>query len=337
MASYEHAQAELRAPLPKNPPLADLVRLATLAANSHNSQPWRFVLGAHGIDIMPDFSRRTPVIDPDDHHLSVSLGCAAENLLIAANALGRPAVMAFDVATQGIAIDLANATPRADPLYAAICARQSTRSVYDGRAVPAADLNKLAAAARIDGVTCLIITDKIQCETVLDYLIQANSSQMDNPAFITELKSWIRFNPAQALAMRDGLFTKTTGNAGVPTWLGEAMFRFMFNKADESKKYTAQVRSSSGIAVFIGDKADKNHWVKVGRSFQRFALQATVLGVRHAHLNQIVEIPAVRTAFAKWLGIGDNRPDLVVRFGMAPPMPMSMRRLGSAVIARPNL
>ena len=28
-----------------------------------------------------DFSRRTPVVDPDDHHLFVSLGCATETLL----------------------------------------------------------------------------------------------------------------------------------------------------------------------------------------------------------------------------------------------------------------
>lgn len=39
----------------------DLVRQATLAASSHNTQPWKFRLLADGIDILPDFSRRRPV------------------------------------------------------------------------------------------------------------------------------------------------------------------------------------------------------------------------------------------------------------------------------------
>jgi hypothetical protein len=106
----------------------------------------------------------------------------------------------------------------------------------------------------------------------------------------------------------------------------------VFKKDAENKKYAAQMRSSAGVAVFIGDKVDKDHWVRVGRSFQRFALQATALGIRHAMVNQPVEVPAVRAEFARWLGIGDMRPDLVVRFGYAPPMPMSIRRPARAVI-----
>jgi hypothetical protein len=43
-------------------------------------------------------------------------------------------------------------------------------------------------------------------------------------------------------------------------------------------------------------------------------------------------VPGVRRDFAHWLGIGDARPDLVVRFGYAPPMPMSMRRPARAII-----
>lgn len=72
--------------------------------------------------------------------------------------------------------------------------------------------------------------------------------------------------------------------------------------------------------------------LQVGRSFERFALQATVLGVRHAHLNMPIEVPEVRRAFADWLGIPGRRPDLVIRFGRPLPMLMSMRRPVDAVI-----
>jgi hypothetical protein len=61
----------------------ELVRCATLAPSSHNTQCWKFAIGANGrlITLLPDLARRCPAVDPDDHHLFVSLGCAAENLV----------------------------------------------------------------------------------------------------------------------------------------------------------------------------------------------------------------------------------------------------------------
>jgi hypothetical protein len=58
----------------------------------------------------------------------------------------------------------------------------------------------------------------------------------------------------------------------------------------QNGKYARLVRSSAGIAVFVGPVNDKAGWIAVGRSCERFALQATALGVRTAHLNQPVEV-----------------------------------------------
>ena len=66
----------------------ELVRQATLAASSHNTQPWKFRIAERSIRILPDLTRRTPIVDPDDHHLFVSLGCATENLVQAAAGRG---------------------------------------------------------------------------------------------------------------------------------------------------------------------------------------------------------------------------------------------------------
>ena len=63
-----------RAALAADPELRGLIRYATLAPNGHNAQPWRFRAQDGGIAILPDLTRRTPVVDPDDHHLFVSLG-----------------------------------------------------------------------------------------------------------------------------------------------------------------------------------------------------------------------------------------------------------------------
>jgi hypothetical protein len=193
----------------------------------------------------------------------------------------------------------------------------------------------LKAAARMEGVAVTLVTDAPRREAVLDFLVRGNGTQMDDPLFVRELHDWIRFNTGQALATDDGLFSRCSGNPTTPTWIGKRFFGMLFTKDAETKKYVDQMRSSAGIAVFIGDKADKDHWTRVGRSFQRFALQATVLGIRHAMVNQPIEVPGVRAEFARWLGIGDQRPDLVVRFGFAPPMPMSMRRPARSVIIAP--
>ncbi|MBS9402255.1 hypothetical protein KG088_01260 [Halomonas sp. TRM85114] len=51
-----------------------LIRYATLTPSGHNTQCWRFRVEEGAISILPDLTRRTPVVDPDDHHLHVSLG-----------------------------------------------------------------------------------------------------------------------------------------------------------------------------------------------------------------------------------------------------------------------
>ena len=340
MRAYLDATAKLRATLARDPALAELVRCATLAPNGHNTQPWRFAPGTGSVRILADFSRRTPVVDPDDHHLYVSLGCAAENLALAARHHGIDCTLLSRSDVDGTAIDCmldatrqtaADARDRA--LFAAIPLRQSTRSVYDGTTVSAADLAQLDAAARVEGVDVALITEPAKREAVLAQVIAGNSAQMDDPAFVAELLAWIRFDAASALRKGDGLFAACSGNPVLPDWLGRRMFGLAFRKSSENDKYAAQIRSSAGIAVFVGARADHEHWIRVGRSFQRFALQATALGLRHAHINQPVEVPAIRSAFARWLGVGERRPDLVIRFGRAPTLPMSMRRPVAAVLA----
>jgi hypothetical protein len=115
-AAYAAALAESRAPATAAAAAQRaLVRHGAMAANGHNAQPWRFALQDGAIEVRPDRARRTPVVDPDDHHLHASLGCAVENMVPAAPSLGLHA--------EG-------------PLSAAIPRRQSSRTEYDGAALP---------------------------------------------------------------------------------------------------------------------------------------------------------------------------------------------------------
>lgn len=326
MRRYDEAARMIREP--GHAGLVDCVRYATLAPNGHNTQPWRFALSARSVDILPDLSRRTPVVDPDDHHLWASLGCAAENFLIAARAQSLHGDVRFDPAGQGrLVLALDRGPAGTDHLFEAVTRRQSTRSMYDGRPVAAANLQALEEAARLEGVRIIYILDKPRLETTLEHVVAGNTAQMQDAAFVRELKHWLRFNGGQALDTGDGLYSAASGNPTLPGWLADLLFPLVFRTGSENDKYARQIRSSSGIAVFVSAKDDREHWVKAGRAYQRFALKATALGIAQAFVNQPVEVAPLRGAFAQWLGLGPHeRPDLVVRFGHAAPLPMSLRR-----------
>jgi hypothetical protein len=316
-----------RAPSDAAAARVELVRYATLAPSSHNTQCWKFRLGEQSVSILPDYQRRCPIVDPDDHHLFVSLGCATENLVQAAAAMGFRGDAVFVAGTQeSIDVSLARDAERRTHLFEAIPRRQSTRGEFDGKPLSNDELRLLEAAGSGSGVRAHLFTDRQAMESVLDFVVQGNTAQMRDPAFVRELRDWIRFDGAEAARLGDGLFAGSSGNPVVPGWLGRLMFDFFFSEAAENDKYARQVRSSSGIAVFVADRADKSHWIEVGRAFQRFSLQATAMNVRTAHLNQPVEVEALRAQFAKSIGIPGERPDLVIRFGRGPEMPRSLRR-----------
>ena len=310
----------------------ELVRYATLAPSSHNTQCWRFAVTNTGIAILPDWTRRTPAVDPDDHHLFVSLGCAAENLVQAALAHGLAGEVRVDTATDAVRITLAPTAARATPLFRAIAERQCTRGDFDGQPLSVDDIRLLERAGTSSSVRLLLLTERPAVERVLDYVVQGNTAQMADAAFVKELKSWIRFNGSDAVRTADGLFSVASGNPSLPAWLGDLAFNFLFTTKSENEKYALQIRSSAGIAVFVGQGADKASWVDVGRCYERFALQATALGIRNAFLNQPVEVPAVRSPFAAAMGLAGQRPDLVVRFGRGPTLPRSLRRPVQAVL-----
>jgi len=312
----------------------ELVRYASLAANSHNTQPWQFRLADRAILVLPDPSRRLLVVDPDDHHVFASLGCAVENIAQAARAFGLQAVPTYDVDAHGIRVDLDTAPRNRTNLFDAIPFRQSTRAVYDGRSVPPEHLRLLEEAGSGDGVRMLLFTERKHCDEILSYLVAGNSAQLDDGAFVQELESWVRFSYREALSTQDGLFSKASGNPVLPGWIGRLIFSQVFTKGAENRKYESQLKSSAGIVVFVSDKNEPACWAEAGRCSQRFALQATALGLRHAFINQPVEVPAVRGQFATYLGIGSRRPDLMMRFGYGPDLPKSLRRPLDQVIHR---
>ncbi len=334
MEDYGASVAATRRALAERPEMRDFVRYATLAPNGHNTQPWRFRVNERQISIVPDFARRTPIVDPDDHHIFVSVGAAAENLALAAAARGRTGEAIFSAAGDGsVDFTFGEARTPEPALFGAITRRQSTRAEYDGRAVGGRDLQLLANAAETPGVDLVLITDRTQLDRVRDLVLAGNSAQLADPAFVRELKSWIRFSPRNAMTSGDGLFASASGNPALPHWLGSHLFDITFNADAENDKYARQIRSSAGLAVFVSEHDDKDHWARAGRACQRFALQATALGMKHAFVNQPVEVASLRPDLAALVGLPGRRPDIVMRFGYGAALPFSARRSVDAVLA----
>jgi hypothetical protein len=332
-ATYDEAVKLVWRPLDRSGGVQEIVRAGTLGANSHNTQPWRFTISSGLITIRPDFGRRCPAVDPDDHHLFASLGCLIENMVQAATTLGYRAEVTVDGANQErIAIAIEQSQPSSNELANVITKRQCTRAEYDSRTVSAEDLNKIGAAGTMGGVECLLVTERHRMDAILDYVVQGNTAQMRDRAFMTELVTWIRFNDSMATEFLDGLSARSSGNPSLPAWIARRLLPFVMTEKGENDKYAKQIRSSAGIAVFAAASNDRAGWVAAGRAYQRFALQATALDIRQAFLNQPVEVPSLRPQIASYLGIGNRRPNLIVRFGRGPTLPQSLRRPVHAVV-----
>jgi hypothetical protein len=261
------------------------------------------------------------------------LGCATENFAQAALANGLSALAHYEPTGAGAVVASLEATQAvSSPLFHAISERQCTRGDYDGKPLSAEELRLLEHAGTSTDVRLLFLTERTAMEMVLAYVVAGNTAQMNNAAFVDELKAWIRFSADEATRTGDGLFSGASGNPAMPRWLGSRFMGVFFTPKSENERYARQIRNSAGIAVFVSGASDRAHWVQVGRCYERFALQATALGIRNAFLNQPVEVGSIRPQFASALGLGNQRPDLVVRFGRGPSTPLSMRRPVQAVL-----
>ena len=98
----------------------------------------------NAIEIHPDYARSLLVIDPDHRELWISLGCALENLAVAARASGYAPEVTYPEQSDFI-------------------------SEYDGQPVKTSDLDQVQALPLEPGVALRFITTPTEMETILDY------------------------------------------------------------------------------------------------------------------------------------------------------------------------
>ena len=315
--------------------LLKILKYAAKAPSGHNTQPWIFKTGDDSITISPDFTRALPVVDPDNHALYISLGCALENLIIAANEFNFLAETEFtgDERQPAITVKL-TAVPetKKSGLFDHIVKRQVTRGKFKPEKVPQSLLSELFEDT--EGVHVKLFLSEEETESLAPYIIGGNTLQFGNREFVSELVSWVRFSEKEVMRKGDGIWSGSMGMPDTGRFLGNLIMKNFVSAASEEKRLRKLIRASAGFAMFMVEKNDPFHWIRLGQSFQRFGLITTKNNIRHAHLNMPCEELQVREKMIRDFNLGVLTPLLLVRFGYSEPMPYSFRRNLSTMLER---
>jgi hypothetical protein len=318
----------------------EIIKYAAMAPSGHNAQPWKFFVSQDSIVIFPDYSRTLPVVDPDDREMFISLGCALENLIIAAEHFGYRAEVNYNLEIQyqeRITVFLKSDSAAANSLFEQIERRQTTRNEYNGNKVPNNELEYIKNNIFCREVGVHFLIEKESINKIIELVKKGNIHQFGDERFMDELKFWIRFSESEAEEKQDGLLSSTTGNPSVPRWIGKIFMNLFHSAKDQNEIDEKFIKSSAGVILFSTAKNDKMAWIETGRTFEKFSLLTTKMNLKCAFINQPVEIKELNEDLLRIFEIEKGYPQLLVRFGYSSLMPKSPRRnLNDVLINKRN-
>lgn len=310
-----------------------MVEQAIRAPSGHNAQPWLFRIDGYGIEIHPDLDRSLPVVDPDNSELFISLGCATENICIAASQTGYGAHVSIGK-SGAITIELdKSGTIIPDPLFDSIAVRQTNRSTYNGRSIPPDTIEALKAIPVELGVNVHFYgSGSPGFDAIAEYIRCGNSIQMQNTAFMDELKEWLRYNRRHQDATNDGLSYAVFGAPNLPEFIVKPIMSKAINERTQNKGDGKKLRSASHLVLFTTTEDTIGEWIALGRTLQRFLLKSTGLGIAHSFFNQPNEVAELAAQMAGTLRLPGEHPAILIRLGYGKAMPYSKRREAEEVI-----
>ncbi len=282
-----------------------LIAAASLASSPHNSQPWRFSASENEILLHADFTRSLGAMDPFQREMFIGLGCALENIAIAAPGAGYAAEIALlPDAKAGlvarIALTPADALPHR--LERFIARRRTDRGSYDvARPVDAGVLRLLqgefsgGSFGSLPFDLVFLARGSAQEASFAELTLQATRDIVHDAKMSRDSARWYRHDQRVIDQRRDGLTLQTQGFApGFTTLLR------LLPQASERTAHIAWLRNMRvvqlataaqiGIVVVPQDRfLDDATALQVGRAWQRLHLAATELGLSCQPLSQIPE------------------------------------------------
>lgn len=306
-----------------------MIGYAIKAPSGHNTQPWLFRIREEEsmIQIIPDMTRELPVVDKEHRELFISLGCATENLCIAARDMGyEPTVIINEQNNINVSLkELTVVIP--EPLCPQIEKRQTNRSIYDSRTISAETMRELEAVPmekHVHSYSFMNHTDVFK--VFLGYVVHGDLLQMGYMEFVDELKKWMRYNKKHSEAMNDGLSYAVFGAPNLPKFISRYIMGLFLNIRTQARDNIQKLNSSSHLFLLTTDNNTIIEWINLGRSLQRLLLTMTEKGIANAYANQPCEEESLATDLRKEMGLDGEYPTIIMRIGYAKPMPYSRRK-----------
>lgn len=332
-----------------------LVAGGLLAASPHNTQPWRFAIGRHGVDIFEVPERNLGAMDPFGRERLAGLGAAIHNMALASTGINRPAVVRLlpDPANPAhvARIELGDEGPgiAPHPLLPAIGRRHTDRGAWTG--APVGDLAAIAAAAGHPSIRILLFDAASPAGKRFAALtIDATAAIAADADMMAASHSWFRHSRRDQDRLMDGLGLATSGVS--PMLAATAAILPDQSPASEGRYWLAATRDTAlatasvfGLIV-AADPHDRRTALLAGMAWQRLHLTAIARGIAAQPLNQLPEMidrerqlarpPTFARAADALLPDPAWRPTFAFRLGHTlRPAPASPRRPASLVIGAP--
>lgn len=331
-AERGEAYAPWNFPEGENRPEMVSARAAILAANPHNSQPWALHVTESGIDLHADFTRNLGTTDSLLRELHIGLGCALENLVIAAQASGRTADVQLlpDAADPSLvaSVSLTPSTPSKGALFDAIAHRHTNRGRY-ANAPPAAGLSAaLTALITEPAIELRFLASDADKASFRTSTIDATNAFINDAEMSRDSNSWYRQSADDILQHRDGITLDASGNGAATRFFGKSLGRPSDATANSYwlDGTSGDQTTASAFCILSSPAANgRDDQLGIGRVYQRLHLWAVSQGLAAQPLNQMAEMQdreetkGLPPKFAKRLndlmGASDRRAQMLFRIG----------------------
>lgn len=308
---------------------------AVRAPSMHNSQPWRWRIGARAVELHADPTRRLPRTDPDGRDQVISCGAALHHLLVALADHGQGARVRR-LPDPARPHHLATVTPAAEidggvdvRLAAEIDRRTTDRRPFRPWPVPAEVTGQLAEIADRQGLESEIVTDPRARRRLYRAIETAAEKQHADAQYVTELADW----SGRPDTSQDGV---PAGRAPGPAQVPGQMPMRAFTAVGGARQSISTEPESAALLVISSATDTPLQWLRVGEVTSAVLLTATRYGLAASPLLQPLEVGDTRTYVRECVVRTAGHPQMLLRIGwphpdVTPPRPTPRRPLAEVV------